>query len=202
MRFLNQPKRIVRELLARTYWLSYPLFGRVGSGAAISPGVRVYHPGRVFMGRDCSVRTNCEFDANGPDSYISFGERVKLEAHVVLMTYGGTIEIGSDCTVNQFCTLYGRGGLVIGCNVMIATGVTLVAASHRFGDTSRPMREQGLSGLGIRVEDDVWIGAGAKILDGVTIGRGAIVAAGAVVTRDVASMSIVAGVPARKISER
>ncbi|CEK17004.1 acyltransferase family protein [Chthonomonas calidirosea] len=40
------------------------------------------------------------------------------------------------------------------------------------------------------------------ILPGVTVGEGAVVAAGAVVTRDVAPYTIVAGVPARKIGDR
>ncbi|MCB1356319.1 MAG: hypothetical protein KDK53_07450 [Maritimibacter sp.] len=51
--------------------------------------------------------------------------------------------------------------------------------------------------LPITVEDYAWIGAGAIVLPGVTIGTGAVVAAGAVVTRDVAPRSIVAGNPAR-----
>ncbi|MFN8636997.1 MAG: DapH/DapD/GlmU-related protein [Chloroflexota bacterium] len=41
------------------------------------------------------------------------------------------------------------------------------------------------------------VGAGATILPGVEIGEGALVAAGAVVTRDVAPWTIVAGIPAR-----
>ena len=53
----------------------------------------------------------------------------------------------------------------------------------------------------VTIEDDVWIGAGAIILPGVTIGRGAIVAAGAVVTRTVAAMTVVAGVPAAAIGD-
>lgn len=40
------------------------------------------------------------------------------------------------------------------------------------------------------------------ILPGVTIGRGAVVASNSVVTKDVPSMSIVAGIPAKIISER
>ena len=40
------------------------------------------------------------------------------------------------------------------------------------------------------------------ILPGVTLGRGSVVAAGAVVTRDVAPLEIVAGVPARPIGRR
>lgn len=42
----------------------------------------------------------------------------------------------------------------------------------------------------------VWIGQGATILKGVTIGDGSVVAAGAVVTKDIPSSCIAAGVPA------
>lgn len=56
-------------------------------------------------------------------------------------------------------------------------------------------------GGGVRIEDDCWIGAGAIILNGVTIGKGSVVGAGAVVTKDVAPYTIVAGNPARKIKD-
>lgn len=52
------------------------------------------------------------------------------------------------------------------------------------------------------IEDDVWIGIGALILKGVHIGEGARVAAGAVVTRDVAPRTTVAGNPARVVDEQ
>ncbi len=52
------------------------------------------------------------------------------------------------------------------------------------------------------IEDDVWIGANVTIVDGVTVGAHAVVAAGAVVTRDVAPWTVVAGVPARPIKDR
>jgi len=54
----------------------------------------------------------------------------------------------------------------------------------------------------IVIEDDVWIGHGSIILTPARIGRGAVVAAGSVVTKDVPSYAIVAGVPARVIKMR
>lgn len=54
----------------------------------------------------------------------------------------------------------------------------------------------------IVVDDGAWIGHGALILSGVRIGRGAVVAAAAVVTKDVAPYSIVAGNPARLVRFR
>ncbi|WIJ45905.1 CatB-related O-acetyltransferase [Curtobacterium citreum] len=54
----------------------------------------------------------------------------------------------------------------------------------------------------IILADDVWIGHGAIIMSGVTLGRGSIVASGAIVTRDVAPFSVVAGTPARHLRKR
>ena len=51
------------------------------------------------------------------------------------------------------------------------------------------------------VEDDALIGANAVVLEGIRVGKGAVVAAGAIVTKDVAPYTVVAGVPARKIKD-
>lgn len=53
----------------------------------------------------------------------------------------------------------------------------------------------------INIGNHVWIGLRAIILKGVTIGDGAVIAAGAVVTNNVPANSVVAGVPARVMSE-
>ena len=49
---------------------------------------------------------------------------------------------------------------------------------------------------------DTWLGHGAMIKPEVTVGHGAVVGAGAVVTKDVAPYTIVAGNPARLIRRR
>lgn len=49
---------------------------------------------------------------------------------------------------------------------------------------------------------DTWIGHGAIVMPEVTLHHGAVVASGAVVTKDVAPYTIVAGVPARPIKPR
>jgi maltose O-acetyltransferase len=81
--------------------------------------------------------------------------------------------------------------------VSISPDVTILTAQHLHDDatfalTSRP----------VVVEDHVWIGTRATILPGVTVGRGAVVATGSVVTKDVAPLDIVGGVPARPIGRR
>jgi serine O-acetyltransferase len=52
------------------------------------------------------------------------------------------------------------------------------------------------------IEAGCIIAAGAKILGPVTIGRNSVIGANAVVTRDVPPNSVMAGIPAKRISER
>ncbi len=53
-----------------------------------------------------------------------------------------------------------------------------------------------------RIGHDTWIGHNAQVKPEVRVGHGAVVAAGAVVTRDVAPYTVVAGVPARPLRAR
>jgi acetyltransferase-like isoleucine patch superfamily enzyme len=120
----------------------------------------------------------------------------------MLITYGGDIDIGVNCSVNPYCVLYGLGGLKIGDNVRIAAHTVIVPANHTFDDPSIPICRQPETKKGIIIEDDVWIGAGCRILDGVRIGRGSVIGAGSVVTKSIPEMSVAVGVPARVIRRR
>ncbi|WP_290885914.1 acyltransferase [Arenimonas sp.] len=115
---------------------------------------------------------------------------------------GGTIRIGADCSVNAYSFLSGAGGLSIADSVMIASHVSIYASNHVFSEATKPMRLQGLTTVGIALEEDVWIGTGVRILDGVKVGRGCVIAAGAVVTKSTAPYTINGGVPARVIAQR
>ena len=62
--------------------------------------------------------------------------------------------------------------------------------------------EQGYNSAPIIIKDDVWIGTNVTILPGVKISRGSVLGAGSVVTKNVPSFSIFAGVPAKQIGSR
>lgn len=109
----------------------------------------------------------------------------------------GGLSIGDGSTVNARCRLDARGGLRIGSCVSIADDCRLLTADHDPRDPAFNGRQRG-----IEIEDYVWVGAGTIVLPGVRLGRGCVVGAGAVVTRDVAPFTIVAGNPARPIGER
>lgn len=112
------------------------------------------------------------------------------------------LSVGENVSFNPMCYIEAWGGLSIGNNVSIAHNVTIMSDTHNYGDLSKPIKYQPLTPLPTVIEDDVWIGAKATILGGVHVESGAIVGAGAVVTKNVGSNTIVAGVPARIIKER
>ena len=58
------------------------------------------------------------------------------------------------------------------------------------------------NGYYCEIGNDVWIGTDVKLMAGITVGNGCIIAAGSIVTKDVPSYSIVAGVPAKIIRFR
>lgn len=97
------------------------------------------------------------------------------------------------------------GDIEIGSYVMFGPNVTLLGGDHEFKDTTQPMylvKDNQNRQAKIKIGNDVWIGANVTILRGVEVGHGAIIAAGSVVNRSVEPMTIVAGVPAKKIAER
>jgi acetyltransferase-like isoleucine patch superfamily enzyme len=111
---------------------------------------------------------------------------------------GRNISIGGNCSINKRVLLDGRGGrIIIGENVDIAQETNIWTLQH---DPNSDSHE--VTGRDVVIEDYVWIASRATILPGVTIGKGAVVATGSVVTKNVASMMIVGGIPAKKIGER
>jgi acetyltransferase-like isoleucine patch superfamily enzyme len=114
----------------------------------------------------------------------------------------GPIVLGEEVSINARVVIDGgRAGVRIGAGTRIATGATLFAFNHGMGSHTG-IKDQPNTSLGINIGEDVWIGAQAGVTDGVTMGDHAVVGMGAVVTKDVAPWSIVAGVPARVIGDR
>jgi acetyltransferase-like isoleucine patch superfamily enzyme len=133
---------------------------------------------------------------------IDIGDRTVIHRGAMLLPYGGFIRLGRRCSVNPYSILYGHGGLVIGDHVRIAAHCVIVPANHGIALDGGPIADQPLSKRGIRIGNDVWLGAGARILDGAVIGDGCVVAAGAVVRGTLAPHGIYAGVPARLVRRR
>lgn len=111
------------------------------------------------------------------------------------INYGKHTTIGKNVFINFNCTILGLGGITIEDNVLIGPNVSLLSEGHPI----EPDDRHSLIPKPIHIKKNVWIGAGACILQGVTIGENAIVGAGAIVSKDVADNTVVAGIPAKVI---
>lgn len=116
--------------------------------------------------------------------------------------YPERIKIGDNVTLNEWVYLNGYGNLTIADGVRIGERTSIITSDHNFDRKDIPIYQQEIIGAPVIIEKNVWIGCHVVILKGVRVGEGAIIAAGAVVTKDVAPFSIVAGVPAVKIKNR
>jgi len=111
-------------------------------------------------------------------------------------------EIGHHVSIHENCNIGCKGGLIIGSNVMISQGASILTTEHNYLQLAEFMRDAPQILKSTAIGDDVWVGAHAVITAGVRVGSGSVVAAGSVVVRDVEPFSIVGGVPARVIGSR
>ncbi|WP_051202106.1 acyltransferase [Ferrimonas senticii] len=117
----------------------------------------------------------------------------------VVIENPSNVTIGKNCTLNEGVYISGHAPVDIGNNVSISAHAKIITA---YLDSSK-LKDKGIEDIHLSkpvvLEALCQIGAGAIVLPGVTVHSGSIVAAGAVVSKDVPSNVIVAGVPAKVI---
>lgn len=117
----------------------------------------------------------------------------QIKENTLLESVGGEIFL-EDCFINRNCTIVSMESITIKKGVTIAPNVCIYDHDHNMNNSGERYIK-----APVVINEGAWIGANAVILKGVKIGEKAVVAAGAVVTRNVPSNTIVAGVPARII---
>jgi acetyltransferase-like isoleucine patch superfamily enzyme len=111
----------------------------------------------------------------------------------------GRPEIGPGTWIGPFTVIDGSGGLRIGAGCDVSAGAHIYTHATVNRCVSGRRYEQ-VDRAATTIGDRVFIGANAVILMGLMIGEGAVIGAGAVVTKDVPSYTVVAGVPASPIA--
>jgi acetyltransferase-like isoleucine patch superfamily enzyme len=158
-----------------------------GKGNLLFGKFILYNYGTLKIGNDCKILSRTK-------EYQNYIYPVSLS----IMTKNTVVEIGSGVELVG-CFFRIRYGLKIGNKTVIAPGVRIIDHDH---DTNPKKRHENIfPGKEIIIGKNVWIGYDSTILKGVNIGDGAIIAAGSVITKNVASNTIVGGIPAKEIKK-
>lgn len=193
--------------LVRGYLLK-PFLGKSGRVILIGSGVRIRMKSQLKAGNHFIIEDDADISCHSKQG-ISLGNKVTIGKGAIIRPttlWGGPLgegmRIGDHSNIGPMSYIGCSGFIDIGNHVMISPRVSIYAENHNFADPHTTMKSQGVTRSFVKIEDDCWIASHAVILAGVTIGRGSIVAAGSVVTKDVPPYSIVAGSPAKVISNR
>ncbi len=164
---------------------------KIGSNAILRTGTILYTGttiGKNFQSGDhARIRENNMIGNN-----VSIGSNSIIECDSKI---GNNVRIHSLCFIPEYTILED--------DVWMGPGVTITNVMHPpcpvFKERGKEMKLKCIKGPIIR--KGAIIGAGTILLPGIEVGEGAFVAAGSVVLDDVKPHTVVAGVPAKKISE-
>jgi acetyltransferase-like isoleucine patch superfamily enzyme len=149
---------------------------KVGKGTWVEGRVQINNSGKILLGNDIRI----------------VGNQIPVE----LLSYPtGTLSIGNGTFINSGVSICATSSVTIGCNCLIGQNTMIMDTDlHDVTDIHKSPEPSP-----VVIEDNVWLAARVIVLKGVRIGKGAVVAAGAVVTKNVAAYTLVAGVPAKVI---
>jgi len=185
--------------------VAYKVFLRAKGLPAIEDHVRLVRPEDMTLG--AGVYLDHGVYLHGGTGGITIGDHSWLMSGCRLHVFNfrdiphAGIRIGTRTFLGEETLMRAQGGITIGDRVLFGPRVQVLAVNHVMSDPDRAIMDQGITAVGIRIEDGCWIGAGAIVLDGVTIGRHACIGAGAVVTSDIPAHALAVGAPARVIRD-
>lgn len=164
------------------------------------------------MGEHSTISKACSLQGCG-QKRIFIGDHTCIHSHSVLgcweqygeQQFTPSLTIGSHCSIGEYNHITACYKIAIGDGLL--TGRYVYIGDNAHGGMNAkdaavaPAQRQLMSKGEVIIGNNVWIGDKATILAGVHIGNNVIVAANAVVTKDVPSNCLVAGVPAKIVKK-
>jgi acetyltransferase-like isoleucine patch superfamily enzyme len=155
-------------------------------------------------------------------NFVSISDDVKLGKNVKIFNFvnlygceiddgtklGTFVEVQRGAIIGKNCKISSHTficeGVHIGDGCFIGHGVLFINDKypHAVNPDGTMQSDDDWDVLITTIENNVSIGSGAIIMGGVKIGQGAMIGAGAVVTKDVSSNTVVAGIPARILKKK
>ncbi|MDH5377569.1 MAG: acyltransferase [Gammaproteobacteria bacterium] len=148
----------------------------------------------------CKISPKAEVELS---SLLKIGKGTQVSSFTKMKASDGPLEIGKEASIGTCCFLSAdKGGIYIGDYSMIGSNTTIIGNNYKYDKLDIPICQQEKTSKGIRIEENVWIGAGCVIIDGAHIGKNVIVTPNSVVSGKVPENTIVQGNPAKPIFTR
>lgn len=156
---------------------------------------------RGYLKYGCLISPKAEVEIT---RHLTIGKKSVVSSFTKIKAMDGPLRIGRHVEISNGCVLTSHtGGVEIGDDCLIGPNVSIIGNNYRYDRLDLPLRlQEKISPKGIRVGNNVWIGAGCVLLDGADIGSGTILTPNSVVSGKLPENSIAQGNPAKVIFTR
>ena len=142
--------------------------------------IRVINSKNITIGKHVDIYKDCYFWTNSFESNLIIKDRAQIGA---------------------FSHITAMKTIVIGENAIIADRVFITDFNHEFNDVTLPIRDQGISFIGVvEIGKNSWVGENVSII-GAKIGKNSVIGSNSVVLSDIPDYSIAVGNPARIVKK-
>ena len=205
-------KNNFKELLARLIWLVSKVYPYTLSARLCEIRDTIYTMWiRNFVGAiglNSRISYPCHLEGDGLNNLV-IGSDVQIHADCVIgcrcsyrnQSFSPRIIIGNNCSIGAYNQLSSTNRIIVGDGFLSGRFVYIGDNSHGSlspaESTVVPAERELVSKGEVVIGENVWLGDKVTVLAGVHIGDNVIVAANAVVTKNVPSNCVIAGVPAK-----
>ncbi|MED3946213.1 acyltransferase [Priestia aryabhattai] len=178
-----------------------------GKNTFIGKKVKLKYKHYISTGNAVTIEDYVELNALSKNG-IKLGDNVKIGSHTIISCTGSLenigvgVDIGANSGVGDYCFFGAAGGIKIGNHVIMGQNVRFHSENHKFDRIDIPIKQQGVTNKGIKIDNDCWIGSGVVFLDGVTIGRGCVIGANTLVNKNIPPYSVAVGNPVKIVKDR
>jgi acetyltransferase-like isoleucine patch superfamily enzyme len=196
------PSSLIYYTLFKRAMMMIRGFLKTGNKVFIGANSKILNSKNIVFGTSVTIEKHCIIDAYSSEK-IALGNNAKIGAFSMLTStshfskYGIGLKMGNNSAIGDFTHFGAAGGIEIGNDVIMGSYISFHSENHNYLDTSKLIREQGVTSKGIKLGNNIWVGAKVTFLDGAIVGDNSVVAAGAVVNGVFPANVVIGGVPAK-----
>lgn len=200
------PSRLITMTLVKRMKMLLRGYLKTGKPVFVGASTKILNSRNISFGKNVTIETHTIIDGFASEKII-LGDCVKigsfsnLNITSHLSKYGKGLKMGHNSAIGDFAHIGASGGIEIGNDVIMGSYISFHSENHNFTDSTKLIRDQGVTSKGIIIGNNIWVGAKVTFLDGCRIGNNCVIAAGSVVNSVFPDNVVIGGVPAKILKE-